>query len=180
MLRVIRNPAQRINFQRQKTIEPLRHKPTFRQVAKFTNNEQEESKINRTLIEKFQRELELKKRDLEKKEELLEEREHEIEKNAEFLSSLSNINLEDLNYDELKRLSENQKGAIKDLLENYIESSEKETRLKEEMQKLKERPWAGKSSKQIEREIQELKARNKELTEEIENVLVEIEKLQEE
>jgi len=206
-MKVIRNQAKKINFKNQKFVEPyLKYKPTLKDVAEFkqpVDEQRQEGGTNQgrvggtlsdkeidqklealeqtsVLVEKIQIEIDSRTKTLEQKEALLSQREQELEKMAVLWTSLNNLNLKELDKDELRKIVSEQKGFVKDLLENYIESSEKEKQHLEEIQKLKEKPWAGKGASEIQRENQELKKRNEELSQEIDSVLKEIERMQEE
>ena len=180
-MKVIRTPARKVDFENQRIIEP-RREVVLRDVAKFKSfdtSEEIDEKIKELeqtteLVGKIQDEIEKRTNGLEEKERLLEEKEKELEKMAVLWTSLNDLNLKELNKEELKKIVSEQKGFVSDLLESYIDSSEKEGKLMEEVSKLREKPWAGKGSSEIIKENEELKKMNKELREEIDEVLGEI------
>jgi hypothetical protein len=193
-IKVVRNPARKIDFNNSEVIEPARERSVTKPVAKFSQpppsgedtskkqlgaldkeiDEKLEALENAAgIVEKIQDEIDSRTETLNKKEEQLSEREEALEKTAALLTNLNSLELEDLDKDELKQITNEQEGFIRDLIDHYVESEDR-------IQKLKEKPWAGKGSETIIRENKELKARNKELTEEIDDVLKKIEEIQEE
>jgi len=168
-IKVVRNPARKIDFKDKILVEPPRQTPKTKPVAKFKQNPKDKQDINEklkeleettNLIEKIQEEIDTKTKNLEEKEQQLSQKEIELEKMAILWTSLNNIDIKSLKPDELKKITSEQKGFIKDLLEHYIESEEK-------IKKIQEKPWAGKGASEILKENKELKQKIKELEEQI-------------
>lgn len=178
MLKAIRNPARKIEFKDRTIVEPAKQKNVLKQIAKY-NKQLSDEEINKKLealektsqiVGKIQEEIENRKKALEQKEKFLIKKEQGIEKMAVSWTTLKEVNLKDLKYDEIMKIASEQTGFIRDLLEYYLESEKKQKLLQEEIRKIKEKPWAGKSSSEIIKENQELKKKNDELIGEIERM----------
>jgi hypothetical protein len=174
MIKVVRNPARKIEFKNQELVEPPKPTPKTKPVAKY--NQPKEENQNKEIHE----EIESITKMLEKKEQQLSQKEQELEKMAVLWANLNDIDLKTINQEEIKNITSDQKGFIKDLLEHYLDSEEKQKILKEKLQKSQEKPWAGKGGKEIDEENKNLKERNKELSNEINTVLDRIKQLEEE
>ncbi|MBU2616896.1 MAG: bacteriocin [Nanoarchaeota archaeon] len=185
MLKVIRSPARRIDFKKEKFIEPARGQRVLKDVAKFENAKRVDERLKALesageIVEKIQEEIDARVGSIEEREKLLIKKEKELGKMAELWASLNNLDLKELNKEDLKNIVGGQKGFVKELIESYIESSGREKELIDKIEKLREKPWMGKGSSEVVRENEDLKARNKELGAEIDRVLEEIEKMQSE
>jgi len=100
MIKVIRNPAQRINFKKEQMIEPERRSPTIKQVAKFKNAEQEDEidqkfealEQTAVVVGKIQEEIDSKTKTLEEKEKTLKQKEQELnEKEQDYLEEIQKL-----------------------------------------------------------------------------------------
>ena len=92
-------------------------------------------------------------------------------------NQLNNIHLDDLKKEDIERVLREPNGLMIELLEYYLDSKEKEKKLSTEIERLREKPWAGKGSIEIIRENEELKRKNRELMVNINKVLKENEEI---
>ena len=173
VIKVVRSPARKIDFKNQELVEPPKQTPKTKPAAKYNKPIEPNKEIYK--------EIDSITKNLEEKEKLINQKEKDLEKMAVLWTSLNDLKLEGLKQDEIKKITLEQKGFIKDLLEHYIKSEEKQKlleqeiqrtdeqkeTLKQEIQNLKEKPWAGKGASEIEKENKELKQKIKELEEQI-------------